>query len=247
MMRGRKNMAVKKKDYFLILGISRSESAEGVRAAFRELAKKYHPDKSGSEGTRLFQDIAEAYSILSDPDLRKEYTRKLQKSEDRSRKRHAEKGAKKYSSAHGHTDSDTISALGNLRSGTAPRYFIRESGPMPTEFFRDFSGKLPHSTRPEDSEISNTVDLELILSWGEAREGGILPAELPVISPCFTCRGSGGIGFLVCPACRGRGISERLMGIRLKIPAGVRNGEVLEYRVNDRDRHITFRMHVMIR
>ncbi|MBI3303367.1 MAG: DnaJ domain-containing protein, partial [Deltaproteobacteria bacterium] len=46
-----------KKDYYLILGVSRTESPRGIRAAFRELAKRYHPERIGPQGTRFFQEI----------------------------------------------------------------------------------------------------------------------------------------------------------------------------------------------
>jgi molecular chaperone DnaJ len=225
-------MAVKKKrDYFLILGISRSESPEGVRAAFRKLAKKYHPDKSGSEGTRLFQEITEAYSVLSDPDLRKNYTDQLQKSEERSWKHKAEKATKKHAAVHD-----------QFRSGTISVHSIKERGLWPGVshgFFRN----LPQSSQ---FESPNTVEIELILSPGEAREGGILPADIPILSPCPACRGSDEIGFSICAACRGRGVSKKTVRVRIKIPAGIRDGEVLEYQVNDLDSKLVLRMHVMI-
>jgi curved DNA-binding protein CbpA len=71
------------KNYYLILGISPQANAEGVRRAFREKAKKYHPDKTGQEGTSFFQDITEAYEVLSDPGRRSEYNRKFDETEHR--------------------------------------------------------------------------------------------------------------------------------------------------------------------
>jgi DnaJ-class molecular chaperone len=65
------------KNYYIILGISPTTSAEGVRGAFRQLAKKFHPDKAGGERTAFFQDITEAYEVLSDPEKRKLYNQKL--------------------------------------------------------------------------------------------------------------------------------------------------------------------------
>lgn len=65
------------KNYYIILGISPATSGEGVRGAFRRLAKKFHPDKAGGERTAFFQDITEAYEVLSDPEKRKLYNQKL--------------------------------------------------------------------------------------------------------------------------------------------------------------------------
>jgi DnaJ-class molecular chaperone len=55
------------KDYYLILGVTRAGSKSGIREAFRELAKRYHPDHVGSQGTTFFQELVEAYEVLSNP------------------------------------------------------------------------------------------------------------------------------------------------------------------------------------
>ncbi len=65
------------KNYYIIMGISPSTSAEEVRGAFRQLAKKFHPDKAGGERTAFFQEITEGYRVLSDPEKRKLYNQKL--------------------------------------------------------------------------------------------------------------------------------------------------------------------------
>src|SRR2546426_9678567 len=75
--------AMATKDYYLILGVSRTESESGIREAFRELAKRYHPDRVGPQSTRSFQDILEAYQFLSDPERRKHYNQGLHHAEGR--------------------------------------------------------------------------------------------------------------------------------------------------------------------
>lgn len=72
------------KNYYLILGVSRSESAEGIRAAFRQLAKRYHPDRAGAESTPEFREILEAYEVLSDPERRRRYNSELEAAERRA-------------------------------------------------------------------------------------------------------------------------------------------------------------------
>jgi len=67
-----------RKDYYRMLGISRGENFRGIQDAFRDLAKRYHPDRHGPTGTQKFQDIQEAYEILSDAEKRKlDVVRKL--------------------------------------------------------------------------------------------------------------------------------------------------------------------------
>ena len=69
------------KTYYMILGVSRAESAGGIRAAYRELAKKLHPDVAGQQATHAFQEISEAYDVLSDPQRRREYESELRRVE----------------------------------------------------------------------------------------------------------------------------------------------------------------------
>lgn len=69
-----------KKNYYKILGVSRTASPEEISAAKNRLAKKYHPDanmKDGIDTTRKMQQILEAYRILSDPKKRASYDRKV--------------------------------------------------------------------------------------------------------------------------------------------------------------------------
>jgi curved DNA-binding protein CbpA len=58
------------KDYYLILGVSRTETAGGIRAAYRALARRLHPDHGGDRAAQAFQEINEAYEALSDPGRR---------------------------------------------------------------------------------------------------------------------------------------------------------------------------------
>jgi curved DNA-binding protein CbpA len=65
------------KNYYIILGIPENSSPEDIRAAYRRLAKEYHPDHYG-KNQAPFQILQEAYSILSNPESRKSYDHSLQ-------------------------------------------------------------------------------------------------------------------------------------------------------------------------
>ena len=69
-----------KRDYYEVLGVSKTADAAAIKKAYRKLAKKYHPDanmKNGIDTTRKMQQILEAYRILSDPKKRASYDRKV--------------------------------------------------------------------------------------------------------------------------------------------------------------------------
>ena len=54
-------------DHYLVLGISRRENFRGIRDAYRELAKQYHPDRAGPDAVDKFRELQQAYETLSDP------------------------------------------------------------------------------------------------------------------------------------------------------------------------------------
>ena len=65
------------KDYFKILGVSRSASDKEIKSAYRKLAKKYHPDTNpdNPEAEAKFKEVSEAYEVLSDSEKRQMYER----------------------------------------------------------------------------------------------------------------------------------------------------------------------------
>src|SRR5690349_11288849 len=66
------NVKVMAKDYYEILGVPKTASADEVKKAFRELAHQHHPDKQGGTDAK-FKEINEAYQVLGNPDKRKQY------------------------------------------------------------------------------------------------------------------------------------------------------------------------------
>ena len=68
-------MAKRKRDYYLVLGVSRDASEGDIKRAFRELARKHHPDVNPADAGEAFREINEAYAVLSDRDARARYDR----------------------------------------------------------------------------------------------------------------------------------------------------------------------------
>jgi len=68
-------MAENKRDYYEILGISKSADETEIKKAYRSLAKKYHPDMNPNDKTaeKNFKEVNEAYEVLSNPDKKSRY------------------------------------------------------------------------------------------------------------------------------------------------------------------------------
>ena len=74
-MKGKIEMAEQKRDYYEVLGVERGADDASIKKAYRQLAKKYHPDMNPGdvEAEKRFKEASEAYAILSDPDKRRQY------------------------------------------------------------------------------------------------------------------------------------------------------------------------------
>ena len=68
-------MAESKRDYYEVLGVNKGASDDEIKKAYRQLAKKYHPDMNpgNKEAEAKFKEASEAYAILSDPDKKRQY------------------------------------------------------------------------------------------------------------------------------------------------------------------------------
>ena len=205
-----------RRTYYQILGVTRTEGAQGVRSAFRELARRYHPDRAGPRGTPFFQQIVKAYEVLSDPGQRASYDQGL-------------------ADAAGPMPSP-VTPMSQPRPSAEPlvpeplvpssaslmRDFVAR-GPSVDDIFdrirRNFSGEWQPKSRRLD-----TLDLQLELSLDEAVRGGSVVLGVPVFYPCSACHGSGRQGLYACHACSETGMVEEEQPVELRIPPAVRDG-----------------------
>ncbi len=210
---------MQKKDYYLVLGVSRHESLAGIRAAYRQLVRRYHPDRVGQRGQNIFQQLVEAYRVLSDAERRASYDCGLQHADDES-------------TPHEATSSQIVP-----RARPAPEPLV----PDRLSVMNDFVVTRPSFDEVFERFMSNFVDfpsrqdrrldalrLQVIISPQQAARGGTLTLGVPVFHPCGHCQGAGRLGHFTCGHCGGRGLGEEEESVRLYIPPMVRDGAIFQ-------------------
>ena len=205
-----------KKNYYLILGIQRTESQSGVRTAFRALAKRYHPERIGERGARFFQDILQAYRVLSDPEKRKLYDQGLSHAEGTQ----AEPRIRVIAEVDGRpltTLPQPVSFLRNFETVSPPHEQMR------AQVVRNFTRSSPPHEEPPQS-----FNVQLILSPEQALRGGMARITIPVFYPCPSCGGSGQDWLFSCPSCQAQGMLEEEETMRLPIPPMVQDYTLIE-------------------
>jgi molecular chaperone DnaJ len=221
------------KDYYLVLGVARTETTAGIRAAYRALAKRLHPDHVGAQATPAFQEINEAYRVLSDPAQRRLHNHDLQRAEERTAPRPPPwRPAEPRMSGR-----DSALSILSDRAG-----FRSSFEALHDHLFRSFS-----AVGLRSAERIEALHMELMLTAEEARQGLVLPVRVPALRACMVCGGSGRQWAFLCLHCEGHGTVEDEVALALQIPAGVRTGSVLEILITDPDiRSLVLCLHVAV-
>jgi len=224
-----------RKDYYLILGVSRGENLRSIQEAFRELAKRYHPDRAGPQGTRRFQDVQEAYEVLSNPEKRKIYNHELEQDEIKT-----------------HSWSEPIFS----RPPSRPEPLV----PQPMSVLHDFETIRP-SVEPlferflgnftgegiSKGERLEALNVEVTLSPEEAAKGVAVPVGVPVFYTCPECGGSGRDWLFPCVNCNAQGIIEEEKTVRVYIPRMAPDRTVIEIPIHGLGIHNFYlRLHIRI-
>jgi DnaJ-class molecular chaperone len=198
------------KSYYLVLGVSRSESIRGIREAFVNLIKRHNPDRLGAARCYLFQEIIEAYHVLADPERRRHYDRGLDD---------AGTEADRWSPAIsvGSDNSDNL-----LQPSAVFRSFAIKDVVFQAALAR-ISERLT-SIHPPIDDSPTPLITQVILSTDEAARGGVLSLDLPTCSPCESCGGSGREGLFSCSRCDGEGLVEEQENITIQFPPMVGDG-----------------------
>lgn len=204
------------KNYYIILGIPFDSSQEDIKAAYRRLAKEYHPDHFGKNHSP-FLVIQEAYSVLSDPGQRRSYDIALRENRKIS-KRHvrAEPLRKKLREEVEPLIPRQVPV--DFGHATLKQPFEEYWPPIDDLFdmiFSNFSDRHPKGELPENL----TVVINLISK--QALRGGHVRLYVPANIQCPGCRGRGGIGFYECWRCNGAGSLTGGHPIMISYPPGI--------------------------
>lgn len=220
---------MEQKTYYMSLGVSSSESPSGIRAAYRELAKRLHPDVAGAQATSTFQAVTEAYGVLSDPQRRREYNDAL--------KRAAEGGGGGEHLGRGPSVlREPVTILGEP-DGIRPSFeAVRD------RFLRNFTGiGVPKSEQLEG------LDFQVLLTPDEYCRGCIVPVGVPVFSRCPRCNGSGRDWLFPCAYCQQQGMVEQEARLHVRIPPTPPLGCVYEIPLRSlRIQNFCLRLHVFL-
>ena len=239
------------KDYYRILGVPENATDDQIKRAFRELAKKYHPDRNPGDKTaeEKFKEINEAYEVLSDPQKRKQY--------DQFRK-YREQGynfsgfgkGQEFGKGFGGGFHFDLGDLGDLFDLFSDRRFYQERQAHTPQKGKDllYETTIPFETAVKGGEVTIGVEREETCPTchGTGAAPGSRTMTCPVChgtgkveefqglfgisKPCPRCMGKGIIYETPCPVCHGTGKVKKIKHIKVKIPPGIKDGAKIRIR-----------------
>lgn len=235
-----------KRDYYEILGVSKSSSADEIKKAYRKVAMQFHPDRNpgDKEAEEKFKEAAEAYEVLSDQDKRAQY----------DRFGHAGVNGRGGGGAHGMNMDDIFSNFGDIFGDDIFGSFFGGGG-------RQRSGGRARGTRGSNLRIklkmnyeeiakganktvkvkkyttcssctgSGAKDKNSIQNCGTCNGTGQVRkvtntflGQMQTVGTCPTCNGEGSTITSKCTSCKGEGRVYTEETINIDIPAGVQDG-----------------------
>ncbi|HEX5695539.1 MAG TPA: molecular chaperone DnaJ [Acidimicrobiia bacterium] len=236
------------KDFYEILGVSPDASAEEIKKSYRKLAQTYHPDANpdDTKAEDRFKEISEAYATLSSPDQRKEY--------DQVRRMVASGGFSGMRGPGGGFGgqqvrvedlSDLLGGLGGL--GDLFGFGSGGRGPAKgSDLQADLTIGFEDGVKGVETAVTVRGADTCSHCAGSGAEPGTQVTTCPTCGgrgmvaqnqgffsfsqPCPQCRGAGRLIETPCSVCRGTGSETRTRQVRVRIPAGVQDGNTLRLR-----------------
>lgn len=206
-------------DYYSLLGVGRKASESDIKKAYREKARKLHPDvNKAADAEEKFKAVNEAYQVLSDADKRARYD---QFGADWERYQAAS------GSAPGANDFSQWFTQQNGGPGNVHFEYRTSGGEGFSDFFETLFGRQESRQRRrartprrgEDHEYTVEVPLR------EAFSGTSRTFDIQIPEPCLECNGTGVTHGQVCLVCEGTGTVSHRSRIEVTIPAGIREGQ----------------------
>jgi len=231
-----------KRDYYEVIGVDKTASADDIKRAYRRLAIKYHPDKNpgDKEAEAKFKECAEAYEVLSDPNKRSRYDQYGHAGLQGA-------GVHDYSRMNvedifGALNLDDI--FGDFFGGGRRRSSARANGPKKGY---DLETTVELGLEDVAVGVEKTIEFTRQDNCGDCGGSGCEKGTAPVncstcggsgqvvqsgmggffqmASTCPSCRGQGKVIAKPCKTCRGSGRVAKKRIVSVKIPAGVHHGQ----------------------
>ncbi len=236
-----------KRDYYEVLGVSKTASAEEIKKAYRKLAKEYHPDRNpgNADAEKNFKEVNEAYSILSDAEKKSRYDQFGHAGVDPN----FGAGQGGFGGFGGFGGSDFGFDMGDIFSsffGGGGAGQARRNGPVDGE---DLLARVTLSFEEAAFGCMKTIDFTRTESCSHCSGSGAEPGSkvetcskcggsgqirfqqrsilgmIQSTRPCDVCGGTGKIIREPCKTCRGQGVEQKKKKFDANIPAGIDNGE----------------------
>jgi molecular chaperone DnaJ len=225
---------VAKRDYYEVLGVTRSVSDEELKKAFRKMAMKHHPDRHAGDKKEeeLFKEVNEAYSVLSDPRKRELYNQYGHEGVTAGASAGAG-GFGGFSDIFGDIFEDFFGAGGRsgqrARQGDDLRYNLTISFEEAV-FGVEMKIKVPHWEICESCAGTGARSSADIKPCETCRGTGQIRSQQGFFTVSRTCSRCQGLGKKIsahCTSCHGDAKKEREKTLSIKIPAGVETGSRL--------------------
>lgn len=238
-----------KRDYYEVLGVSKSASEDEIKKAYRQLAKKYHPDMNPGDKTAeaKFKEASEAYAVLSDPEKRKQYDQFGHAAFDQG----AGGGGGGFDFSNMGDMGDIFGDIFSDLFGGGGRTRRASNGPM-----KGANVRAGIRITFEEAVFGTEKELELNLKdeCEKCHGTGAKPGSSPVtcskcggrgqvvytqqslfgmvrnVQTCPDCGGTGKIIKEKCPDCYGTGYISRRKKIQVSVPAGIDDGQSIRIR-----------------
>ncbi len=203
------------KDFYKVLGVSKTADADEIKKSYRKLARKYHPDSNSGDATAeaRFKEISEAYDVVGDPKKRKEY--------DEARRLFGSGGFRMPGSGGSGGGFDfNVGDLFN-RGGTGGGGGL---GDILGGMFGG-GGRTTTTTSTARPRRGADIETEATIEFAEAVNGVTVALRMTSDEPCTECKGRGLVVDQPCETCHGSGRGQSSKTMQVRIPAGVQDSQ----------------------